>query len=368
MTLSQMTFEQVSELSASQMFDLRVEQTPDALAIRSVSEELTFAQWRVRAWSIRRLLEDHLGNLRGERVSLWMSNDEACTYVSAFQAVLDAGAITAALDDRLTVEEAIRVLLEAEPAGLLLGPLVATRLGEEGLAQLGLHGAAAGADGAEMILVALEDGHSRGESVPWSPGGSAAALAPTVAEAGDDAMIAYTSGSTGKPKGALWTQAGLCQYAERVSNAIYADPRGGRALEASDVLQSPIPLYTAASIIENLYPAVFAGCTLLYEGRRFDAASSERRMRESRATVYNGVPPHYALMCQLPSPKFGPEQLSRVVDWASKKSQAATFSFVVVSSSVTLIPSLNVAPSSSSLTSSAPLIIRQRSWAASSSL
>jgi len=62
------------------------------------------------------------------------------------------------------------------------------------------------------------------------------------------------------------------------------------------------------------------------------------------------------------------EQLSRVVDWGSKKNQAATLSSVVVSSSVTLIPSLNVAPSSSSLTSSAPLIIRQRSWAASSSL
>jgi len=62
------------------------------------------------------------------------------------------------------------------------------------------------------------------------------------------------------------------------------------------------------------------------------------------------------------------EQLSRVVDWAPKKYQAATLSSVVVSSSVTLVPSLNVAPSSSSLTSSAPLIIRQRSWAASSSL
>ena len=63
------------------------------------------------------------------------------------------------------------------------------------------------------------------------------------------------------------------------------------------------------------------------------------------------------------------EQLSNVVDETVKDHQAATLSFVVVSSSsVTLMPSLNVAPSSSSLTSSAPLSIRQRSWAASSSL
>ncbi len=62
------------------------------------------------------------------------------------------------------------------------------------------------------------------------------------------------------------------------------------------------------------------------------------------------------------------EQLSNVVDSAMKNDQAATLSFVVVSSSVTLIPSLNFAPSSTSLTSSWPLNRRQRSWAASKSL
>ena len=62
------------------------------------------------------------------------------------------------------------------------------------------------------------------------------------------------------------------------------------------------------------------------------------------------------------------EQLSRVVD-EKVKHQAATFSsVVVVSSSVTLIPSLNFTPASTSPTSSWPLNRRQRSWAASSSL
>jgi hypothetical protein len=44
------------------------------------------------------------------------------------------------------------------------------------------------------------------------------------------------------------------------------------------------------------------------------------------------------------------EQLASVVDERVKGHQAATLSFVVVSSSVTLVPSGNVAPSSSSLT------------------
>ena len=62
------------------------------------------------------------------------------------------------------------------------------------------------------------------------------------------------------------------------------------------------------------------------------------------------------------------EQLSNVVDSAMKNDQAATLSSVVVSSSVTLIPSLNLTPSSTSPTSSWPLHRRQRSWAASKSL
>ena len=63
------------------------------------------------------------------------------------------------------------------------------------------------------------------------------------------------------------------------------------------------------------------------------------------------------------------EQLSNVVDEQVKNHQAATFSsVVVVSSSVTLMPSLNFTPASTSVTSSWPLKRRQRSWAASSSL
>jgi hypothetical protein len=62
------------------------------------------------------------------------------------------------------------------------------------------------------------------------------------------------------------------------------------------------------------------------------------------------------------------EQLSRVVDEKVKHQAATSSSVVVSSSSVTLMPSLNFTPSSTSPTSSWPLNRRQRSWAASSSL
>jgi hypothetical protein len=62
------------------------------------------------------------------------------------------------------------------------------------------------------------------------------------------------------------------------------------------------------------------------------------------------------------------EQLSNVVGEQVKR-QAATFSsVVVVSSSVTRMPSLKFMPARTSVTSSWPLSRRQRSWAASKSL
>ncbi|MEA2419694.1 MAG: long-chain acyl-CoA synthetase, partial [Thermoleophilaceae bacterium] len=50
-----------------------------------------------------------------------------------------------------------------------------------------------------------------------------------------------------------------------------------------------------------VYSTVIAGCTLVYENSRFDAARSERRMHELRTTIYNGAPPHFAMMCDLPA-------------------------------------------------------------------
>ncbi|MDA8209943.1 MAG: class I adenylate-forming enzyme family protein [Actinomycetota bacterium] len=302
--LSDSSFDAVSAMSAAELFDRRVQETSGSTAIRTIRGEMTFGEWRKRAWSIRGLLTERFGTLTGERVVLWMTNDEALVYASAFQAVIDAAAISVALDDRLAITEARRVMREAEPRALLLTPLVAQRLGEDGLSALGAAHLDPSRPGVDMYALAVAGDACAGEPVSWALSDVLDPPAPIGARPDHEVMIAYTSGSTGTPKGALWTQSALCQYAERVSNAIYSDPRGGRPLRSNDVVQSPIPLYTAASIIENLYPTIFAGCTLVYEGRRFDALASETRMHEHGTTVYNGVPPHYALMCELPRPQL----------------------------------------------------------------
>lgn len=294
-------------MTAPELFELRVAESPDRVAIRSVRGELTFGQWHARSAGVRQVL-DGFGGLWGERVALWMTNDEAGAYVCAFHAVLTAAAVTVALDDRLAVAEAQRIFAEAEPRALLISALVASRLGEEGLEELGIDGLDPATASAELFAVPLADGRAAAAPIEWDAGMTGEAMS-SGARPADSAMIAYTSGTTGTPKGPVWTQAALCQYAERVAHATYAYPRAEKALSDEDVLQSPIPLYTAASIIENLYPTVFSGCTLVYEGRRFDPVASEQRMATHGATIYNGVPAHFALMCDLPPQRGADSEL-----------------------------------------------------------
>ncbi|MCO5316727.1 MAG: acyl--CoA ligase [Solirubrobacterales bacterium] len=298
MPLKDTPFAAVSEMTVHELFERRVAETPGALAVRSVQGEMTFAEWRERADSLRALFERIAGALRGERIALWMTNDEAAAYLGALQATLGAGAIAVPLDDRMAVPEARRVFAEADPRLLVISRLVAERIGEAGLSDLGVASPTVPAAGVEAVVLHLSDGLTTEDPVSWDPATAAEARpSASPAQPGDDGLIAFTSGSTGKPKGAMWTQMAICQYAERVAHGIHSEPRGGKDLGETDVLQSPIPLYTAASVIENIYPTVFSGCTLVFEGRRFDPEASQERMAEFGTTVYNGVPPHLALMC-----------------------------------------------------------------------
>ncbi|MDQ1696732.1 MAG: long-chain acyl-CoA synthetase, partial [Frankiaceae bacterium] len=300
------TFGEVSTMTLPELFERRVEETPDSLAVHSAQGDMTFAGWWTRALSIADLLTASFGSLRGERVALWFTNDEAMTYVSTLQSVFEVGAISMGLDDRYAVPELQRLFDLAEPRVLVIGPQLAERLGPEGFAELGLDGSPPAPDWDALVLP-IEGRLIAGAPTPWASGDTDGALSPSrVAAPADDAMIAFTSGSTGTPKGPIWSQAAVCQYAERVSHCTYAVPRAGKALSDRDVLQSPVPLYTAASLIENIYPTVFSGCQLVFEGRRFDAAASEERMARHGTTVYNGVPAFFAMMCDLPKRRPGP--------------------------------------------------------------
>lgn len=305
------TFEQVSDMTLPALFERRVEESPDVVAVHSVQGELTFGRWWTQSLAFADLLTSLFGDLRAERIALWMTNEEACTYVSALQATFELGAIAVSLDDRYAVPEAQRILRHAEPRVLVVGPQIAERLGDDGFAALGRRDAAAGPAADALVLPLTGDAIS-GAPTPWTAAEADGAATPRrVARPGDDALIAFTSGSTGMPKGPIWSQAAVCQYAERLAHVTYVLPRGGTQLSERDVLQSPIPLWTAASLIENIYPTAFSGCRLIFEGRRFNAEASEQRMAQHKTTIYNGVPAFFAMMCDLPPgpPEAAPEMM-----------------------------------------------------------
>jgi acyl-CoA synthetase (AMP-forming)/AMP-acid ligase II len=295
----EITLEAAGEMAAPALFRSRVAESPDSLAVHTVQEKMSFAEWARRSAALSLQLADFAGPLRGERVCLWMTNDEAANFLAALQSVFDHGAVVIALDDRFAPAETTRILGQADARLLLVGPQVAERLSADGMAAVGIQGWDPGAPGWAAAMVAVTDGAVAGAPDFWHAEAGGEATFGPLAAPDDMALIAFTSGSTGTPKGAIWKSSDVVQYAERVCNATYAVPRGGRPLRAADVLQSPIPLHTAASLIENIYPTVYAGNELIFEGRRFSAEGSERRMEEHATTVYNGVPAMYALMCEL---------------------------------------------------------------------
>jgi acyl-CoA synthetase (AMP-forming)/AMP-acid ligase II len=288
-------------MSLSAMLEQRVAETPDATAIHDVQGQLSFAGLHRASEGMATLLEERFGSIVGERILLWMGNDDAVNFVSVLNAVFAHGAIAVALDDRSTVHETRRIIAETEPRAIALSGKVLDYLGDEGLEDLGLEELGGEQPPGLVYLIPIENGAIAGQPQTWSAtsaeqhGGFV-----SVAKPSHDAAIFYSSGSTGRPKGAAWTHQGLAQYAERAAHGIYADPREGKPLTPDDVLQSPIPLYTAASLMENVVASVFAGCALVFEGRRFDPTASEQRMHEFETTIYNGAPPHFAMMCDLP--------------------------------------------------------------------
>ena len=145
---------------------------------------------------------------------------------------------------------------------------------------------------------------------------------------------------------------------------LLARERGRAAVDARLAVRDPFPVGPGLHDLAERQEA-----DLLVVGSTRHALVGRVLFGDDCRAALNGAPCAIAI-----APRgYALGQLSNVVDLAMKDDQAATVSGVIslsslVSSSVTLMPSLNFTPASTSATSSWPLNRRQRSCADSSSL
>jgi len=112
----------------------------------------------------------------------------------------------------------------------------------------------------------------------------------TAVEADDIAALIYTSGTTGKPKGAMLSHGDLRASAETLFTLWQ--------FSGHDVLLHALPIFHIHGLFVATHNALLTGNRMLFLSR-FDAEEVVRRL--PHATVFMGVPSHYARLLERPS-------------------------------------------------------------------
>ncbi|MGI5531958.1 class I adenylate-forming enzyme family protein [Streptomyces syringium] len=242
---------------------------PDATALRSGEEALTFGALREAVPATARRLRHHAPPADGTAALLFENTPECAV---AFLAAAYTGTRLVPLEPDTGEDRLLALRRE-------LGPL--TVIGHEAkLRALRLPGAASAGRWQGGGLLPVEE----------PPGGTPAPRsddAPLTA-AGPDApfLYQYTSGSTGEPKAAVHSQRDLVHGGE-----IYAHTYG---ITEADRILAAVPLLHSFGMVAGLVTALYTGAELVLPGR-FVPAKLLRTVRERACTVLVTTP----LACDL---------------------------------------------------------------------
>jgi long-chain acyl-CoA synthetase len=198
----------------------------------------------------------------GDRVAIASAEDEA--FVTAYLAVLHAGAIAVPVNPMAPPRELERELASVEPRlALAAGPARAML----------------SAAGVLVVPVDLD-------AIDAEP-------APRAERADDDvAVLLFTSGTAGAPKAAMLTHGNLAANIRQVQD------HPGLRLRADDRVLGALPLHHVFGLNVSLGVTLAAGGTLVLAGR-FDAVATAALARDAAITVLAGVPTMYAAWLDL---------------------------------------------------------------------
>jgi fatty-acyl-CoA synthase len=279
------------------------ERTPGKLAMvdAHTGRTYTYAQMNERANRLASFLQDSLGVVSGDRVSILAQN--CSEYFEALFACGKSGAILNTLNWRLAVPELEYILSDCGPRVLVYEAMFQETV--DALRPL---------IDCQHYVVIGEDG---GEEA-WTYGAALAAGSPQAVtqprlKYTDTWAILYTSGTTGRPKGAQVT------YGNFFYNAVGM----GRAIDltSEDVNLNVLPTFHAGGLGLYAGPVFHAGGTLVLM-RAFDPGEMLRLMEEWRVTALLLVPSIYLVLSQFPG--WEEHDLSAVRHWGSGGSALPT--------------------------------------------
>ncbi|HYR10239.1 MAG TPA: amino acid adenylation domain-containing protein, partial [Longimicrobium sp.] len=215
------------ELCVHELFEARVERTPDAVAVAHEGGTLTYAELNRRANRLAHHLRA-LGVGPGVRVAVCV--ERGVEMVAGVLAVLKAGGAYVPLDPAYPAGRLRYMLEDSAPAVLLAGAALAGRFA-----------------GVEIPVVALG-----ADASGWADGDDSnperAGLTPDHL-----AYVIYTSGSTGRPKGVMVQHRGVCNLALAQIRDFAVEP-GSRVLQFAS--------FSFDACVSEIFTALGAGASL----------------------------------------------------------------------------------------------------------
>ncbi|GAB2820846.1 hypothetical protein GCM10027176_26540 [Actinoallomurus bryophytorum] len=237
--------------------------TPDATAVESGDERVTYAGLNARANRLAHLLREE-GVRPGGVVGVLARR--SADLVIGLLAVLKAGAAYLPLDPDQPDERLAFMLTDAGAKLVLTASLLAPRLG--------------GADVRAVLLEHAPDGRSAEDLEP-------------AAGPGDPAYLIYTSGSTGTPKGVLNSHRGLCNRLDWMQRAF--------PLGADDTVLQKTPIGFDVSVWELFWPLMTgARLVMASPGGHRDPAYLREVITERRVTTVHFVPSMLGVFLEQP--------------------------------------------------------------------
>lgn len=213
----------------------------DAAALVDGGSRITFAVLRRRTRRLAAGLR-RLGVEPGDRVAILLGN--RAEYLEIYLAAASIGAIAVPLNARLTPQEHVLLMRDAEPKALFTTPEKAQTvvLTQAAIASL-------------QSVIMLDDGGSGDAGYETLIAGGEPEARPIAATSDDPAIVLYTSGTTSGPKGAILSHGNLLANIGQYQ-AFVGISKGSVNLQLS-------PLYHAANIFCFVHLAAGASSILV---------------------------------------------------------------------------------------------------------